>query len=95
MPSLVSISRQLTLESHSRKLPKGTVGELATWFQFWLKKLGGSAAPVVGKGLGVGDGVGEGAAGAAIIFTVAEANLVGSALLLAVIVAVPVVDGAV
>ena len=49
----------------------------------------------MGKGLGVGDGVGEGAAGAAIIFTVAEANLVGSALLLAVIVAVPVVDGAV
>jgi hypothetical protein len=49
----------------------------------------------MGTGLGVGDGVGEGAAGAAMILTVAEANLVGSALLLAVIVAVPMVDGAV
>jgi hypothetical protein len=42
-----------------------------------------------------GVGVGGGAVGAAIIVTVAEANLVGSAWLLAVTVAVPVLEGAV
>jgi hypothetical protein len=84
--------------SHSRTVPKGTDGkwEASRLFQVWPKKVGGIVLDAgFGEGRGVGVGVGGGAGGAAIIFTAAEANLVGSALLLAVTVAVPVLDGAV
>jgi hypothetical protein len=95
VPGLVSICAQVVFVSHSRTPPNGTVGkcEALIWLILSPKKLGGRPVAVgVGAGTGAGAGVGEVAVAT---LTDAEADFVGSALLIAVTVSVPAVEGAV